>query len=68
MELIDSDDWLKIVEKKLQILQCNNRDKIMMALQQHVGPTSVMPGEEERRDGEGLVRCGILRGSSGWLL
>jgi hypothetical protein len=25
-------------------------------------------GEEERRAGEGLVRCGILQGSSGWLL
>jgi hypothetical protein len=23
-------------------------------------------GEEERRAGEGLVRCGNLRGSSGW--
>jgi hypothetical protein len=25
VELMDADDWLKSVEKKLQVVQCNNR-------------------------------------------
>jgi hypothetical protein len=28
---MDADDWLKTVEKKLQIVQCNNREKVMLA-------------------------------------
>jgi hypothetical protein len=34
VELIDVDDWLKIVEKKLQVVQCNNRERVMLALHQ----------------------------------
>jgi hypothetical protein len=28
IEPIDADDWLKTVEKKLQVVQCNNREKV----------------------------------------
>jgi hypothetical protein len=28
---MDADDWLKTVEKKLQIVQCNNREKVLLA-------------------------------------
>jgi hypothetical protein len=31
VKLMDADDWLKIIEKKLQIVQCNNREKVLMA-------------------------------------
>jgi hypothetical protein len=40
VELMDADDWLKTVEKKLQIVQCNNREKVMLALHQLIGPTT----------------------------
>jgi isochorismate synthase EntC len=40
VELMDADDWLKTVEKKLQIVQCNNREKVMLASHQHVGPAA----------------------------
>jgi hypothetical protein len=39
VELMDADDWLKTVEKKLQIVQCNNREKVMLASHQLIGPT-----------------------------
>jgi hypothetical protein len=35
---MDVDDWLKIVEKKLQVVQCNNREKVLFAAHQLVGP------------------------------
>jgi hypothetical protein len=38
MELMDADDWLKSVEKKLQVVQCNNRDKVRLASHQLSGP------------------------------
>jgi hypothetical protein len=28
---MDTDDWLKTIEKKLQVLQCNNREKVLFA-------------------------------------
>jgi hypothetical protein len=31
VELMDAIDWLKIIEKKLQIVQCNNMEKVMLA-------------------------------------
>jgi hypothetical protein len=37
---MDADNWLKFVEKKLQVVQCNNREKVLVASQQLVGPTS----------------------------
>jgi hypothetical protein len=27
---MDVDDWLKSVEKKLQVVQCNNREKVQL--------------------------------------
>jgi hypothetical protein len=38
MELMDADDWLKSVEKKLQVVQCNNREKVLLAFHQLFGP------------------------------
>jgi hypothetical protein len=37
---MDADDWLKIVERKLQVVQCNNREKVLLASQQLIGPTA----------------------------
>jgi hypothetical protein len=37
---MDADDWLKTVEKKLQIVQCNNREKVLLASHQLVGPVA----------------------------
>jgi hypothetical protein len=37
VELIDADDWLKSIEKKLQVVQCNNRDKVLLASHQLSG-------------------------------
>jgi hypothetical protein len=31
VEPMDTDDWLKPVEKKLQVVQCNNREKVQLA-------------------------------------
>jgi hypothetical protein len=35
-----ADDWLKIIEKKLQIVQCNNREKVLLASHQLIGPAA----------------------------
>jgi hypothetical protein len=40
VELMDADDWLKSVEKKLQVVQCNNREKILLASHQLSGPAA----------------------------
>jgi hypothetical protein len=32
---MDADDWLKSVEKKLQVMQCNNREKVLLASHQY---------------------------------
>jgi hypothetical protein len=37
VEPMDADDWLKTVEKKHQIVQCNNREKVMLASHQLIG-------------------------------
>jgi hypothetical protein len=31
VEPMDADDWLKTVEKKLQVVQCNNQEKVLLA-------------------------------------
>jgi hypothetical protein len=40
MEPMDTDDWLKSVEKKLQVVQCNNREKVLLASHQLSGPAT----------------------------
>jgi hypothetical protein len=37
---MDANDWLKTIENKLQIVQCNNREKVMLASHQLVGPAT----------------------------
>ena len=37
MEPMDADDWQKIIEKKLQVVQCNNREKVLYASHQLEG-------------------------------
>jgi hypothetical protein len=34
---MDVDDWLKSVEKKLQVVLCNNQEKVMLASHQLPG-------------------------------
>jgi hypothetical protein len=34
VEPMDADDWLKYVEKKLQVVQCNNGEKVLLASHQ----------------------------------
>jgi hypothetical protein len=36
-EPMDADDWLKSIEKKLQVVQCNNREKVLLASHQLFG-------------------------------
>jgi hypothetical protein len=38
VESMDADDWLKSVEKKLQVVQCNNREKVLLASHELFGP------------------------------
>jgi hypothetical protein len=40
IEPIDADDWLKIIEKKLQLMQCNNQEKVLFASHQLEGPAA----------------------------
>jgi hypothetical protein len=40
VEPMDVDDWLKSVEKKLQVVQCNNHEKVRLASHQVSGPTN----------------------------
>jgi hypothetical protein len=40
MELMDADDWPKYVEKKLQVVQCNNHEKVLLASHQLSGPVA----------------------------
>jgi hypothetical protein len=40
VELMDANDWLKSIEKKLQVVQCNNRQKVLLASHQLSGPTA----------------------------
>jgi hypothetical protein len=40
VEPMDADDWLKSIEKKLQVVQCNNHEKVLLASHQLSGPTT----------------------------
>jgi hypothetical protein len=40
VEPMDADDWLRTVEKKLQVVQCNNREKVLLASHQLIEPTA----------------------------
>jgi hypothetical protein len=40
VEPIDVDDWLKTIEKKLLVVQCNNREKVFFDAHQLMGPTA----------------------------
>jgi hypothetical protein len=37
---MDVDDWLKSIEKKLQAVQCNNREKVLLVSHQLSGPAA----------------------------
>jgi hypothetical protein len=37
---MDADDWLKSFEKKLQVVQCNNRERVLLASHQLSGPAT----------------------------
>jgi hypothetical protein len=39
VELMDADDWLMSIEKKLQLVQCNNHENVLLASHQLSGPT-----------------------------
>jgi hypothetical protein len=40
MEPMDANVWLKSVEKKLQVVQCNNSEKVLLASHQLSGPVA----------------------------
>jgi hypothetical protein len=40
IEPTDADDWSKTIEKKLQVVQCTNREKVLFVVHQLVGPTA----------------------------
>jgi hypothetical protein len=40
VEPMDADDWLKYIEKKLQVLQCNNQETVLLASHQLSGPAA----------------------------
>jgi hypothetical protein len=40
VEPMDADDWLKSIEKKLQVVQCNNHEKVLLASHQLSGPVA----------------------------
>jgi hypothetical protein len=40
VEPIDADDWLKSIEKKLQVVQYNNHEKVMLASHQLSDPAA----------------------------
>jgi hypothetical protein len=40
VEPMDADDWLKSVEKKLQVVHYNNREKVLLASHQLSGPAT----------------------------
>jgi hypothetical protein len=40
VEPMDADDWLKSIEKKLQVVQCNNREKVLLSSHQLSDPTA----------------------------
>jgi hypothetical protein len=40
VKLMDADDWLKSIEKKLQFVQCNNHEKVPLASHQLSNPAA----------------------------
>jgi hypothetical protein len=40
MDPMNADDWLKSIEKKLQVVQCNNRENVLLASHQLSSPTA----------------------------
>jgi hypothetical protein len=40
VQSMDADDCLKSIEKKLHVVQCNNREKVLLAPYQLFGPTT----------------------------
>jgi hypothetical protein len=40
IEPMDANDWLKTIEKKLQAIQCTNRERVLFAAHQLVGPAA----------------------------
>jgi hypothetical protein len=40
VEPMDANDWLESVEKKLQVMQCNNHEKVLLASHQLSGPAA----------------------------
>jgi hypothetical protein len=40
VEPMDADDWIKFIEKKLQVVQCNNYEKVLLASHQLSGPAA----------------------------
>jgi hypothetical protein len=40
VELMDTDDWLKSVEKKLHVVKCNSPEKVLLASHQLSGPAA----------------------------
>jgi hypothetical protein len=38
VESMDANDWLKSIEKKLQVVQCNNHEKVLLASHQLSSP------------------------------
>jgi hypothetical protein len=40
VEPIDANDWLNSIEKKLQVVQCNNCEKVLLASHQLFGPAA----------------------------
>jgi hypothetical protein len=37
---MDANDWIKIIEKKLQVVQCNNQARVLLASHHLVGPAA----------------------------
>jgi hypothetical protein len=37
---MDADDWLKSIEKKLEVVQCNNHEKVLLVSHQLFGPVA----------------------------
>jgi hypothetical protein len=37
---MNADDWLKSIEKKLQVVQCNNHEKVLLTSHQLSGPAT----------------------------
>jgi hypothetical protein len=40
VEPMDADDLLKSIEKKLQVVQCNNCERVLLASHQFSGPAA----------------------------